>query len=213
MHEALTAEIDNMICAKPVEGLSLPIPDDSNSAMNTLRYYLGHAVIPHPRSIFQMRAHVYGAAKKGGRYATAVAATLRAKARGTALAQTLVDLRQGFRRRPPRQLFLKTLLVCPGQIETQMFEDVTTPSRILAPVLKPSAVARVVVKRVSKGRGGAVYMPFYARFIPLLKAFPVDVVKTARWLSGVDQAVSHDEPQHRQRQDEQSAAHEEETEL
>lgn len=86
---------------------------------------------------------------------------------------------------------IKTLLVCPGQMDTVMFGDVATPSRVFAPVLNSKEVARSVVSRVEKAQDGALYMPLYANFIPLLKGFPVRVVKLARWWSGVDGAVMY----------------------
>ena len=41
---------------------------------------------------------------------------------------------------------IKTLLVCPGQLKTGMFQGVKTPSTILAPELDPKFVASYVVK-------------------------------------------------------------------
>lgn len=81
---------------------------------------------------------------------------------------------------------VKTLLVCSGQIKTDMFQDVDTPSQLMAPVLSPSKLAKKIVDRVNSGKDGELFMPFYTHFIPLLKAFPSQVIKAARKVSGMD---------------------------
>ena len=84
---------------------------------------------------------------------------------------------------------VRTLLVCPGQMETVMFQGVKTPSSLLAPVLAPEEVARRIVEMLSKGREGTLFMPCYAHFIPLLRVFPERITEFARHLSGMDHAI------------------------
>lgn len=89
---------------------------------------------------------------------------------------------------PPSRI--KTLLVCPGQIETDMFKGVKTPSSLLAPVLDPAVLARKIVEMISEGRDGTLYLPLYANFIPLLRAMPTRLTNMARLLSGMDKALN-----------------------
>lgn len=89
----------------------------------------------------------------------------------------------------PENKAIKTLLVCTGQLDTTMFKDVSTPSKMFAPVLKSSHVAETVVDRIQQGKSGSLYLPLYARLVPGLKGFPTRVVKIARWWSGMDKAV------------------------
>lgn len=85
---------------------------------------------------------------------------------------------------------IKTLLVCPGQIETNMFKGVKTPSSIFAPVLDPNVLARKIVEMLSEGKGGTLYMPFYTNFIPLFRAMPSRFTSLARRVSGMDVALT-----------------------
>lgn len=85
---------------------------------------------------------------------------------------------------------IKTLLVCPGQIETAMFEGVKTPSPFFAPVLDPNTLARKIVEMLSEGKSGTLYMPFYTNFLPLLRAMPSQVTNLARRVSGMDFALN-----------------------
>lgn len=90
----------------------------------------------------------------------------------------------------PENEAIKTLLVCPGQLDTAMFNGVKTPSKLFAPILSSDAVAKDIVNRIEDGEGGSLYMPLYAKFVPLLKGFPLKITKLARWVSGMDKAVS-----------------------
>lgn len=84
---------------------------------------------------------------------------------------------------------VKTLLVCPGQIATEMFKGVKTPSSLLAPVLDPNNLARKIIEMLSEGKEGTLFMPFYANFIPLFRAMPHRITTTARRISGIDRAL------------------------
>ncbi|CDK26087.1 unnamed protein product [Kuraishia capsulata CBS 1993] len=84
---------------------------------------------------------------------------------------------------------VKTLLVCPGQMKTNMFKGVKTPSTLLAPELDPKYVAKSVLKAVFMGRRGEIKLPFYSNFIPLFRAMPWPVVEVARCFSGIDQSM------------------------
>ncbi|CAN3477302.1 hypothetical protein DICA0_E00232 [Diutina catenulata] len=81
---------------------------------------------------------------------------------------------------------VKTLLVCPGQMRGGMFDQVTTPSDLLAPELSPDEVATAVVRALRHGRQGELVMPAYAHVIPLFRALPWPVVELAREWSGID---------------------------
>lgn len=86
---------------------------------------------------------------------------------------------------------IKTLLVCPGQINTSMFDGVKTPSSLLAPVLEPNDVARKIIEMISEGKEGTLFMPLYANFIPFLRGLPYKLTNFARRVSGVDRALEN----------------------
>ncbi|CAI5760156.1 unnamed protein product [Candida verbasci] len=84
---------------------------------------------------------------------------------------------------------IKTLLVCPGQLKTKMFENVKTPSTILAPELEPKFVASYVIKSIEQGRRGEIKLPMYGKLIPIFRAFPWPLVEITRKFSGIDKSI------------------------
>ncbi|KAH0605889.1 uncharacterized protein H6S33_004346 [Morchella sextelata] len=85
---------------------------------------------------------------------------------------------------------IKTLLVCPGQLQTPMFEGVDTPSNFFAPVLEPVEVAKEIIAAIDEGAGGIIAMPAYARWIGIMDILPVSFQRGLRWLSGCDTAMT-----------------------
>ncbi|ODQ82425.1 hypothetical protein BABINDRAFT_159020 [Babjeviella inositovora NRRL Y-12698] len=85
---------------------------------------------------------------------------------------------------------VKMLLICPGQLQTRMFEGVHTPSTSLAPELKPEYVAKTIFNAVELGRRGEIRIPFYANILPIFRAAPWPVVEVTRRLSGIDRSMT-----------------------
>ncbi|ODV59375.1 SDR family oxidoreductase [Ascoidea rubescens DSM 1968] len=85
---------------------------------------------------------------------------------------------------------VKTLLVCPGQLRTNMFNGVTTPNPILAPELDPHYLAKFVLSSVQLGRRGEVKLPFYGNFLPIFRALPWQITERVRNYSGVDRGMN-----------------------
>lgn len=81
---------------------------------------------------------------------------------------------------------VKTLLVCPGQLQTPMFNGVKTPSSLFAPTLDPQYVARRVVSAILLGMRGEMRLPMYGNIIPVFRALPWPIVEIARKVSGID---------------------------
>ena len=84
---------------------------------------------------------------------------------------------------------VKTILVETGQIDTDLFRGVETPSNFFGPILDTREVAKEIVKLIDSGDGGLVRMPAYARFIDWYMVLPVGLQMVARWASGIDVAV------------------------
>jgi short-subunit dehydrogenase len=83
---------------------------------------------------------------------------------------------------------VRTLLLEPGQMATPLFRTVQTPSRVLAPLLEPSEVARELVAAIDGGASGELALPCYARWIQWMNVLPVGVQRMVRSLAGVDRA-------------------------
>lgn len=84
---------------------------------------------------------------------------------------------------------VKTLLICPGQLKTSLFEGVKTPHSLLAPELEPIYVAKQVFKAIKLGKRGEIRMPFYGNLLPIFRSVPWPIVQFARYFSGIDQSM------------------------
>ncbi|KXG45285.1 Short-chain dehydrogenase/reductase SDR [Penicillium griseofulvum] len=85
---------------------------------------------------------------------------------------------------------IKTLLVEIGQMSTPLFDWVRAPNHFFAPVLEPVEVAREMVAAIDSGRGGVIRLPFYAKLVNWYAVLPATVQRVARYLSGIDAAVT-----------------------
>lgn len=81
---------------------------------------------------------------------------------------------------------VETQLVCPGHLNTSMFADIKTPSKILAPVLAPESIAEDIVTHLKTGRTRSIYSPLYVYAMPLMRALPRPVQSRVRAWAGID---------------------------
>jgi short-subunit dehydrogenase len=85
---------------------------------------------------------------------------------------------------------VKTLLVEIGQMSTPLFDWVRAPNHFFAPILEPVHVAREMVTAIDSGRGGVIRLPAYATLVNWYAVLPAAVQRVARYLSGIDAAVT-----------------------
>lgn len=86
---------------------------------------------------------------------------------------------------------IKTILVAPGQLDTQLFKNVRLRGwlqNFFGPVVAAGEVAVRIVEMIDKGEGGVVCLPAYARYIAWLGVLPVGVQRVLRGWSGLDSA-------------------------
>jgi all-trans-retinol dehydrogenase (NAD+) len=69
---------------------------------------------------------------------------------------------------------IRVLTVCPYYIDTGMFEGVKTKIPFLMPILKPTYVAKKIVKAVKRNRQ-LLIMPRFVYIAPLVKIFPTPI--------------------------------------
>ncbi|KAL1651988.1 hypothetical protein SLS58_000111 [Diplodia intermedia] len=84
---------------------------------------------------------------------------------------------------------IKTVLVTPGQLGTQLFGDLATPSGFLAPIVEPVQVAQAIIKMIDAGEGGEISFPLYARWMEWMNVLPSGLQWMIRGASGVDDAM------------------------
>ncbi|KTW32179.1 uncharacterized protein T551_00861 [Pneumocystis jirovecii RU7] len=83
---------------------------------------------------------------------------------------------------------IQTTLVVPGQLNTPLFQDVETPSRLLAPILDPIYVSEKIIKAIINNLSTEIYTPLYCSVLPVLRCMPIKFQKIFRHLSGIDKA-------------------------
>jgi NAD(P)-dependent dehydrogenase (short-subunit alcohol dehydrogenase family) len=84
---------------------------------------------------------------------------------------------------------VRTVLVTPGQLGTNLFAGVQTPSSFLGPVVEAPELAKEIVRIVDEGVSGEISLPLYAKWVGVLQVLPFSLQRLARWVSGVDTAM------------------------
>ncbi|KAF4546090.1 Short-chain dehydrogenase/reductase SDR [Lasiodiplodia theobromae] len=84
---------------------------------------------------------------------------------------------------------IRTILVTPGQLGTQLFGDLDTPSGFLAPIVEPVQVAQAIIRMIDAGEGGEISFPLYARWMEWMNVLPSGLQWIIRGASGVDDAM------------------------
>ena len=90
---------------------------------------------------------------------------------------------------------VKTILVAPGQLDTQLFGNVKLRGwlrNFFGPVVGAGEMAVKIVDMVDRGEGGVVSEPAYARWIAWLGVLPVGLQRMVRNWGGVDDAFAAD---------------------
>lgn len=100
---------------------------------------------------------------------------------------------------------MDSILVLPGQINTDMFKGVRTPNSLIAPVLEKECLAKDLVDHIlnyNTSLNGTIwrnnlynrkqnvfYAPFYVGLVPTFNSTPWLFQRLARKFSGMDQAM------------------------
>ena len=90
---------------------------------------------------------------------------------------------------------VKTILVAPGQLDTQMFGNVKLRGwarNFFGPITGAGEVAVKIVEMIDRGEGGVVSEPAYARWIAWLGVLPAGLQRVAKSWAGMDDAFTVD---------------------
>lgn len=85
---------------------------------------------------------------------------------------------------------IKTLLVCPGKIKTNMFIDVPTPSKLLAPDIIPSQLALAIISAMEHNHLQTLNAPYYVNLVPFFKTLSWPYRHLLKHFSGMDHVTS-----------------------
>lgn len=86
--------------------------------------------------------------------------------------------------------FVKTLLICPGKINTSMFAKVKTPSTFLAPDVESKRLANYIVTAVEYNMTNTIRSPYYANIVPLFKQLSWPYTRIVKKCSGMDKVTA-----------------------
>ncbi|CEP61649.1 Tda5p LALA0_S03e07668g [Lachancea lanzarotensis] len=89
---------------------------------------------------------------------------------------------------------IRTLLVTPGQLRTQMFAGFEPPRQFFAPLVDPDVLAQRIVECCRLGVRGEISAPLYANFMGLMRVLPYMLNHYARRISGIDSSLPIHEP-------------------
>ncbi|KAI5965638.1 uncharacterized protein KGF55_001000 [Candida pseudojiufengensis] len=84
---------------------------------------------------------------------------------------------------------IRLMLVTTGQMNTELFKDVSAPKQFIAPVVNHVNLAREITEKVEKGYMGNLSRPFYANFLPGVRTTPLIVQDFCRWFSEIDEQI------------------------
>ncbi|SCU97676.1 LAFA_0G12640g1_1 [Lachancea sp. 'fantastica'] len=84
---------------------------------------------------------------------------------------------------------IRTLLVTPGQLRTQMFGGFEPPRQFFAPLVDPHTLAQRIVECCRLGVRGEISAPLYANFMGLMRILPYTLNYYARKISGIDSSL------------------------
>ena len=84
---------------------------------------------------------------------------------------------------------VRTLLVLPGQLNTEMFSGFEPPRQFFAPVVNVSNLARDIIDRCEKGKRGCLEVPFYSHFAHLLMSMPYSLQLIVRKFAKMDECL------------------------
>lgn len=84
---------------------------------------------------------------------------------------------------------IRTLLVCPGKINTSMFAKVKTPSKFLAPDIDPRKLAYHIVTAIGCNLTSTLRFPYYANIVPFFKQLNWPYIRALKKTSGMDRVT------------------------
>ncbi|KAG0670568.1 hypothetical protein C6P45_002134 [Maudiozyma exigua] len=85
---------------------------------------------------------------------------------------------------------INTVLVCPGKLETKMFEVVTTPSKILAPDVDPAKLSDEMILAIENNRPCIIRKPYYTNLLPVYRSLDWPFMWLVKHFSGMNRVTA-----------------------
>jgi short-subunit dehydrogenase len=84
---------------------------------------------------------------------------------------------------------VRTTLVCPGEVDTGLFDGVKTSFPFITPRLAPLDVVKPIITALDKNEGHIVMTPYYVYLMPLLRFLPSFIQDFAHKFSGANDGM------------------------
>lgn len=85
---------------------------------------------------------------------------------------------------------VNTVLVCPGKLETKMFEVVTTPSKVLAPDVDPAKLSEEMILAIENNRPCIIRKPYYTNLLPVYRSLDWPFMWLVKHFSGMNRVTA-----------------------
>ncbi|CAB4257064.1 similar to Saccharomyces cerevisiae YDL114W Putative protein of unknown function with similarity to acyl-carrier-protein reductases [Maudiozyma barnettii] len=85
---------------------------------------------------------------------------------------------------------VNTVLVCPGKLETKMFEVVSTPSKVLAPDVDPTKLSLDIINAIESNNSSIIRRPYYTNLLPVYNSLDWPFVWMIKHMSGMNKVTA-----------------------
>ena len=90
---------------------------------------------------------------------------------------------RGYRYKCPA---IRTTLVCPGHVQTPLFQNVAWPTyplfSFLCPSVQPVSVVKKIIAALDDQHSQKILLPFYVNFVPLVSLLPSFLRDAFQWV-------------------------------
>ncbi|CAI2161665.1 14029_t:CDS:2 [Funneliformis geosporum] len=84
---------------------------------------------------------------------------------------------------------VRTTLLCPGEIDTGLFDGVEFPFPFITPRLAPLDVVKPIITALDKNEGQIIFKPYFVYLMPLLRFLPSFIQDLVHKLSGANNGM------------------------
>ncbi|KAG9292948.1 hypothetical protein G9A89_016310 [Geosiphon pyriformis] len=84
---------------------------------------------------------------------------------------------------------VRTTLVCPGKVGTELFAGVEVSSPFFTPQLAPLDVVKAIITALDKNEGDDILIPYYVNLLPIIRFLPGFMIDLMRKFSGLDECM------------------------
>ncbi|KAH9820757.1 hypothetical protein DFH28DRAFT_884161 [Melampsora americana] len=89
---------------------------------------------------------------------------------------------------------VRTTLVCPGRLETKMFEKLRPQNKFFLPQVAPHDLAKLIIQSLDSHLSSDIYVPVYTGWMWIIRGLPSWAKDFAHWIVGSNEAMMNFQP-------------------